>query len=214
MKRRVNIICTLIFLAISFSLISSFVNSLSAMKAGFVEGQNMAEQEKDHDSSAFLTLAPTDESEYPDSLYNNVTQRWMPASHSTTLVRIPVSDVNKQHWVITGLLATVFTVSILTFLIVFLRIIIAINKSVIFDWSNVRKLRIAGACLLVSFISGCLTQYLMIASYSKIIDIPGYIISQRDTFDSSFLIWGLISLLVAEVFAVGLRLQEDQELTI
>lgn len=214
MKRRVNIICTLIFLAISFSLISSFINSLSAMKAGFMEGQSVAAEDRNRDTSAFLTLVPIDESEYPDSLYNNVTQQWMPASHSNTLVRIPANDVNKLHWVITGLLATVFTVSIITFLVVFIRIIIAINKSVIFDWSNVRKLRIAGACLLVSFISGCLTQYLMIESYTKIIDIPGYIISQRDTFDSSFLIWGLISLLVAEVFAVGLRLQEEQELTI
>lgn len=214
MKRRVNIICTLIFLAISFSLISSFVNSLSAMKAGFIEGQSVAAQDKNRDTSAFLTLEPIDESEYTDSLYNNVTQQWMPASHSNTLVRIPASDVNKLHWVLTGLLANVFAFSILTFIIVFLRIIIAINKSVIFDWSNVRKLRIAGACLLVSFISGCLTQYLVIESYTKIIDIPGYIISQRDTFDSSFLIWGLISLLVAEVFAVGLRLQEEQELTI
>jgi len=95
----------------------------------------------------------------------------------------------------------------------FLRIIFAVNKSVIFEWINVRRLRRMG----IGFISIFVFNTIMILVHKhtvlQLIEIENYKII-NSPLEGSILMFGVVSFLVAEIFAVGLKLREEQELTI
>lgn len=89
-----------------------------------------------------------------------------------------------------------------------------INHGVIFDWVNVRRLNRIGKFLLISF---ALSQAYMLMAYftaNRLIQLEGYRLNFWGNFESMDLILGLIALLVARIFAIGLQMKEEQELTI
>ena len=99
-------------------------------------------------------------------------------------------------------------------IIQFYKLINAINHEVIFDWMNVRRLNRIGRNLLISFI---LTQAYMITNYweaTRLFELEGYEHNFWCDFQPMTLIMGLIALLVGRIFAIGLQMKEEQELTI
>lgn len=81
-----------------------------------------------------------------------------------------------------------------------------INKSIVFSWKNVRLFRWAGIVLLIhSFLSSGINHidYRVFHSFGE-----------RWVNDVYAFVAAVFVLLVAEIFAVGLRLQEEQDLTI
>ena len=56
--------------------------------------------------------------------------------------------------------------------------------------------------------------YSNMASVSKVFSIPGYDLSLVDLVSITTLVLGLCSLIVGEVFAIGLKMKEEQDLTI
>ena len=96
----------------------------------------------------------------------------------------------------------------------FYKLINAINHEVIFDWVNVRRLNCIGRNLLISFV---LTQAYMLMNYwaaARLFELEGYEHNFWCDFQSMTLIMGLIALLVGRIFAIGLKMKEEQELTI
>ena len=89
----------------------------------------------------------------------------------------------------------------------------AINKSDIFNWKNVRRLRWLGVALLLNFISEAVPALMNDYELSSVFSLSGY--SMETSIDSVMLvILGLVSLIVGEVFAIGLKMKEEQDLTI
>jgi hypothetical protein len=99
-------------------------------------------------------------------------------------------------------------------IITFIRLIVNINHAQIFAWRNVKLLRKLGFQLLGIYLLVVVMVITDCMAASQTIEIAGYAPNWMIGFTNSNLLLALISLLVAEVFAMGLRLQEEQDLTI
>ena len=87
----------------------------------------------------------------------------------------------------------------------FIRFILNVNRDKVFVWENVRLLRWTGGGLLIAVLS--------ISIHDAIEHIPLEKI-YHDYAPMSDLTFGVFCLIVAEVFAIGLKLKEEQDLTI
>lgn len=222
MKTKLNLICILLFCAmgISFSL-----NLMSGIE-GFYEGWNTAMAKEDKQPFAFkgkktpseslyatIRLTPVNLGSYPDSLYNQKTHNWIPVQYNefTTFVE---KEMNFGQLTGNFLLLTTSLIAMLMGFLSFIRLIRNINKSYIFEWANVRQLKLLGYSLLITFAARLAFEYLNYANILDHVEIQYYKIDWSNLLQTTNLILGLASLLVAEIFAVGLRLKEEQDLTI
>ncbi|WP_280746483.1 MULTISPECIES: DUF2975 domain-containing protein [unclassified Parabacteroides] len=89
--------------------------------------------------------------------------------------------------------------------ILFVIIIRNINNSVVFEWMNIRFFRFTAFALFIHFI---------LSSATNMVEIWGIQGGIGDPIDYYALVITLFVLVIAEVFAIGLRLKEEQELTI
>lgn len=83
------------------------------------------------------------------------------------------------------------------------RFILNVNRDKVFVWKNVPLLRWAGWGLLI--------PYVVTIVYDLLNHVPVRQIYIEDSFS---LIFGVFCLIMAEVFAIGLKLKEEQDLTI
>ena len=90
----------------------------------------------------------------------------------------------------------------------------SINKSDIFNWKNVRRLRRLGILLIIGFVCTFLLAFLSFHNVEKVFSVTGYSLSMADMVHITSLVLGISALIVAEVFAIGLKMKEEQELTI
>ena len=85
----------------------------------------------------------------------------------------------------------------------FIRFILNVNRNEVFVWENVNLLRLAACGLMIlAVVAGC-DEFFTGCSFVEV---------YQHFFDA--FIFGVFNLIIAEVFAVGLKLQEEQELTI
>jgi hypothetical protein len=94
----------------------------------------------------------------------------------------------------------------------FCKLIMSVAKSKIFEWSNVRRLRYIGGTLIALFLFEFILGIPFWLKAKDYVSFSNYRLDPES--DALFLILGLFFLLIAEIFAKGLRLQEEQELTI
>lgn len=85
----------------------------------------------------------------------------------------------------------------------FVRFILNVNHDKVFVWENVHLLRLTGVGLLVMALIVSADEYFTGTSLTEVYD---------NYFD--ILIFCVFNLIVAEAFAVGLKLKEEQDLTI
>ena len=60
----------------------------------------------------------------------------------------------------------------------------------------------------------CLSAYLTLCSLREVFALEHYALDLPDTVNITTLMLGLVALIVAEVFAIGLKMKEEQDLTI
>lgn len=221
MKTKLNILCILIFVAIGASIVETAYGHLGEFLRGVRDGMEMSlgmavpeassEEEK---QLFFIALEPTNYEVCTDSVYNVKTGEWMSAQLNNIVV--DVDESSSPWWRLAILMVGVMivTAAVMLQIIVFCQLIYTINKSIIFEWQNVFKLRLIGWAMLAYFLTNALCTYVDYVATTSIIDIPNYKIITDGMWDFYQLILGLGILLVAEIFAVGLRLREEQELTI
>jgi hypothetical protein len=94
----------------------------------------------------------------------------------------------------------------------FYKLIVSVARSRIFEWSNVKRLRYIGGVLIALFLFEFITGMIFLLRVGEYISLPGYHLDSE--INTVLLISGLFFLLIAEIFAKGLRLKEEQELTI
>ena len=230
MKRRLNILCLLVFLVFCYSVF----NMGRDFGHGFSEGMKISHSGNQSVEQAInfriATLMPKDFSSFKDSVYTTlmlpvwkVWRKKCSTADSKAGSYVPVAytqmvtnvKVDRSTWmmvaqVISGLLA-VFAIIAST--VLFIQLIVAINKSDIFNWKNVRRLRWLGVALLLNFISEAVPALMNDYELSSVFSLSGY--SMETSIDSVMLvILGLVSLIVGEVFAIGLKMKEEQDLTI
>lgn len=221
MKTKLNILCALLFIAIAGSIVTTVYEG----SHDFFWGWQRADKEQasmsaseagvaDEARSMYLTLRPETIGLYTDSVYNAKSGEWLPLQYRDVVVEAnrPIESWWKSA--ISIISAMVLAFSALFQLLFFCLLVYDINKSIIFEWSNVSKLRFIGSAMLVSFVMHTLYTYLEYSTSVLVLDLPGYIISSTEIWNFHLLIPGLGILLMGEVFAMGLKLREEQELTI
>ena len=230
MKRRLNILCLLVFLVFCYSVF----NMGRDFGHGFSEGMKISHSGNQSVEQAInfriATLMPKDFSSFKDSVYNEKTGSYVPVAYTQMVTNVlrganPIRNLPVayachydpsgqcsmvQHHEPAALLA-VFAIIAST--VLFIQLIVAINKSDIFNWKNVRRLRWLGVALLLNFISEAVPALMNDYELSSVFSLSGY--SMETSIDSVMLvILGLVSLIVGEVFAIGLKMKEEQDLTI
>ena len=103
-----------------------------------------------------------------------------------------------------GFIAEMFAiVAALVSFISFIRFILNVNRNKVFVWENVNLLRLTACGLMIlAVVAACDELY----SDCSFVDV-------YDHFFDAFL-FGVFNLIIAEVFAIGLKLKEEQDLTI
>ena len=96
----------------------------------------------------------------------------------------------------------------------FIKFIRNINRSDIFCWANVKLLRKLGTSLLITFATTLTSTYMHTWQLSQVLKIPGYSYNWLNPFSHSSLLLGVLAFVIAEVFAIGLKMKEEQDLTI
>lgn len=221
MKKQLNLICVLIFFFLGLSLVPSIYTMGNAFVDGFNAGMSQVEKEYEQGTTnvnaevltpMVLNLWPKSLATATDKVFNQKDQEWHPASQIKTLVWVKAKEIGWSRF--GGFLTLIALIFIVKAIIQFYKLINAINHEVIFDWTNVRLLNRIGRNLLISFV---LAQAYMLMNYwasTRLFELEGYVHNYWCDFQSMTLIMGLIALLVARIFAIGLRMKEEQELTI
>jgi len=101
-------------------------------------------------------------------------------------------------------LAEMFAVvAALVSFISFIRFILNVNRNQVFVWENVNLLRLTACGLMI----------LALVAAGDELNTGSSFVEVYDHFFDAF-IFGVFNLIIAEVFAIGLKLQEEQDLTI
>jgi len=219
MKKKLNLITLFIGIAVGISLYNTIKEDFYDLKSSFLEGINesnamvMRNNNSPKIETVSVTLEPKVFSAMPDSIFDRKTETWLPSRIIRTEICAPAKDNSmlKDLWM--------FPISIMGlagfFMIPFnfYLIIRSVNKSVIFAWINVKRLRRIGIGFLLYFAAEMFARMYTNSLRMSLFDVENYNIV-TSTFDGSILMYGMITFLVAEIFAVGLRLKEEQDLTI
>lgn len=222
MKRRLNILCVIVLLVLSYSVLETGYTFFLGAKAGAEAGMEI---EKDNSAPAdymklmnlrSIGLTPHDLSVkgiLADSVCNDKDGLYVPVSYSSMVVSV---DTHAPVWerVINVLLVYLHLGLSVWAVVLFIRLIISINKSDIFNWRNVRRLRRLGIALILGFCCVFMGAYLDLVTVREAFSLRGYDLSISEMVSITTLVLGLCSLIVGEVFAIGLKMKEEQELTI
>lgn len=214
MKRRLNFITLLIAFAFglytSITLYRTFVESmtsgLSTDRKENVEQESSGKQDNDN-LLLFLDLVP----ENQDSVYNEKSSSWIPAKIEKMSVEIKEREMPLAVIVPVGIIGIACMILIM---VCFFKLVISVNKSVIFDRKNVKRLRYIGVGFLLIYLMNIGGGYYFLEMAKELVEVPGYKITPGEVLDAENLVMGLVAFFIAEIFAIGIRLREEQELTI
>lgn len=220
MKRRLNILCVIVMLVLSYSVLQTGYYFFIGAKAGVeavVEQPDISTQ-KDLMNMKYISLVPESFSIsagtlFQDSVYNEKSGEYVPVTYASMLVSV---DSHPAKWEMIAEKALTFLQMgmYIWAIVLFIRLIISINKSDIFKWKNVRRLRRLGIALIIGFSCSFLTAYISFRSVDTIFSLRGYNLEVSEIVSSTMLVLGLSALIVGEVFAIGLKMKEEQDLTI
>lgn len=210
MKKRLNILCGLVFLAVFVSLIDAGIEGTR----GFYEGYTSVPDEGPVPAASIYELYLRHRSDAPcDSVWNIKSGANIPVKMS----RIEVSLCSHWGWgylLMQFFLAWVLVAFSVYVLVSFIRFIRNVNQEKIFHWDNVRLLRKMGWSLLLVYLVNILFVWLSYWDASQSLELEHYTLNYSHFLSDPMLLEGAIALVAAEVFAIGLRLQEEQDLTI
>ena len=218
MKRGLNILCVLVVLVLSFSIFQY----IQVLGGAFMDGFNAGLEQQDaimggedmkHIAMIPVAVNPDKFGVYTDSVYNTMSGEYVPMHYSRILLELDTKPTAYQLFMqylsgIAIIIAKIFAI------FWFVKLIVCINKGTVFCWKNVSLLRKLGVALIIAFIFDLIASLLYAPAVSELFAMEGYRIAFLELISSVNLVLGLVSFIVAQVFALGLRMQEEQELTI
>jgi len=211
MKTRLNILSILILFVFGISFGYELSLGLENFKDGWGDSRGKQERTEKHYQD-YVSLRTT-EPIVIDSLYNALTDQWVPVKVKDAEFIFEKERKYMQLFpTLIYVLSTLIGIPILV--ISFLKLMASIKKGIIFDRKNISRLRLIGSIFLLIGIVFSLWNFITYAGYSSLLENTQYHIDKRDWISFSNLIFGLISFLSSEILAIGLKMQEEQDLTI
>ncbi|NDW13077.1 DUF2975 domain-containing protein [Bacteroides sp. 214] len=214
MKKRLNILCVLIFLVLGYSTYQSGYSSGRALRLGMDIGKTKNKEllQRVYNMHS-VGLMPKSEHFLADSVYNEKTDTYLPASYSLLAVSID-ANAGSGYPIMLVIFSLLSFIAMVTAIIFFILLVVSVNRSDIFTWKNISRIRWVGYMLILYFVSNLVPILLTETLLKGVLSIKGYMLDFSELITTTSLILGIASLIIAEVFAVGLKMKEDQELTI
>lgn len=202
MKTSLNIFCAILLAImaceVAFSLYGIFSGPGSIRQVGFAQVDMVPDEVTDQTSVTVTDPQGKEVKVWPTSvLVQDEELAALPAQEKTVLFWATVIGV--------GLILIPLALA----LVWFIKFIVNVNRGVIFDWKNVRLLRKTGwFYVIISLVFIVLLQIIhqtqspVMAHYSinTLVELPDFIMTLSD---------GFLFLLMAEIFAVGLKQKEE-----
>lgn len=219
MKKRLNILCVLVFVAIGIG----FLPFIYAMGQGFLAGWEQADSPTDGRSAQSLAtmldapevhLMPVGGHNLESATVRNAVSGtdvslWPERCSVDVAVEFPGWFSAAQT--MTQLLAIVCMIAIV---VLFLKLIIRVNRGQVFEWRNVRLLRWLGGLELGGSIVTTAIQIYGASIINSQFSISGFATDYFSYISVTELSIGLVALIAAEIFAIGLKMKEEQDLTV
>ncbi len=212
MKTRINVLCISILVALALSMSMTVRMTTNMAISGFELGMESARTGKEIKIPNYemIMTIPTDLMEKTGTITNLKNGEEIPIKPVMSLVAVDKPTTNYMN----SLMYIIVLAGMIYALIEFIKLIRNINKSIIFDWKNVKLLRKLGWTLIIVFVLYFIIIFSNNYSMSQNISLNGCEFSSSILFSDPMLILGCVSLLIAEIFAKGLKMQEEQDLTI
>ncbi len=160
-----------------------------------------------------VTLIPTKAMLQPDSVLNVKTEEKTGIVYSSVVIQTAPKpglwgNVFDSTCRSIGLIAAVVA------FVYFIQFISSVKRSVVFDKRNVRYLRFMGWALLVNYLGTAIPDLVSTCIVRHTVELENYDIAPFifDNFTNLFLILGCF--IIAETFTIGIKLKEEQDLTI
>ena len=161
----------------------------------------------------FRSLIPDTYTAASDSVYNAKTGSFVPA-HIRRVSVVLDSPMSTAVSVLSICCEVIRDLMIVVAFFWFLRFIGKVNKGEIFSGRNIRRLRWIGGLLIGGFLLSLVPIIKTITIVNNGFEMGNYKLQLLSLFDVMPLLLGLFSLLTAQIFAMALRMKEEQELTI
>ncbi|MDN0078182.1 DUF2975 domain-containing protein [Bacteroides gallinaceum] len=216
MKKRLNLICLGIVLAVLVSMSFLFSTFYYGFKAGIdAYKQGAAGVEKLDVTYKMIGTMPTD-------VITNETATAINEKDGSTvsilpfisMIGIPNEKADATDSIFLSLLDWMVIICCIYAIVQFVKMIRNIHRNIIFDWANVKRLRRLGFSLILCFCCSLVTFAINNHLVSQVISLKDCDFSIAFQFSDPTLLIGFTSLLFAEIFAIGLRLKEENDLTI
>ncbi|OUP32437.1 DUF2975 domain-containing protein [Bacteroides sp. An19] len=216
MKKRLNLICLGIVLAVLVSMSFLFSTFYYGFKAGIdAYKQGAAGVEKLDVTYKMIGTMPTD-------VITNETATAINEKDGSTvsilpfisMIGIPNEKADATDSIFLSLLDWMVMICCIYAIVQFVKMIRNIHRNIIFDWANVKRLRRLGFSLILCFCCSLVTFAINNHLVSQVISLKDCDFSIAFQFSDPTLLIGFTSLLFAEIFAIGLRLKEENDLTI
>lgn len=230
MKKKFNILCgtmvavIILYVAGSFAYtgVLTYKIAMNAMSQSKENREEMKKNMEIFDNRKYtmcaLTMIPTDilTGEKESTIENTVTGEQTPIIPVKSMVFVKGADTSSMKNGVISTLGVICTVAYILFLYYLVCFIRNIRRDKIFEWDNVKMLRGMGISITVAFAIKVALEWIMYASASSIFSPKGYMLDWFSGVSENILLFGLgIALLImGEVFARGLQMHEEQELTI
>lgn len=217
MKTRLKIYSLLLMVVFTAALGYEMYKGSGSFSQGFNEGYH--HRDPDHftqkigERHSMTLLLDTDNFMPKDSILNKRTGQYCPAEYHEIIV---YANEKEPWWaeIRTLLFGFLSLISFVVILICFYRIITAIQSAKFFEQSTILKLRLMGISFFVLALMYGIDQYYMFQRTQVFFEFDNYKLASGEWFLSSYWIYGLISFVIAESFSIGLKMKEEQDLTI
>lgn len=216
MKKRLNLICLGIVLAVLVSMSFLFSTFYYGFKAGIdAYEQGAAGVEKLDVTYKMIGTMPTDViTNETATAINEKDGSSVSILPFISMIGVPNEKADATDSIFLSLLDWMVIICCIYAIVQFVKMIRNIHRNIIFDWANVKRLRRLGFSLILCFCCSLVTFAINNHLVSQVISLKDCDFSIAFQFSDPTLLIGFTSLLFAEIFAIGLRLKEENDLTI
>ncbi|MDE6354974.1 MAG: DUF2975 domain-containing protein [Prevotella sp.] len=221
MKKRFNILTVTMVALVVFNIVCNLVYVSVACVDAVSQTYSHSREERigvtdalENQQPVSLKLFPTDLVSSRHTVVNAKTGKEIPVDMGHVVAYVDKSEV--PAWTYPAEVGLMLASAALWLATIwfFIKLVRNINRIEIFTWKNVSLLRRIGVLMLSAFAASYISG--MISNYEawSLVALDGYMIDWFHSFDTITLVIGFCSLISAEVFAMGLRHQEELDLTI
>lgn len=216
MKKRLNLFCLCVIAAFLLSVSGNVQMIVRIFINGFEIGMKAAEEGCEMPvlpAYKQIHTMPTDLTEVTGTVTNLKDGSQLAIKPLVSLVECPSMPTSSAAlW--EAMATLVVIVGFIYTTVYFCKLIVQINRNIVFDWTNVKYLRRIGWGLIAIFFCAFVSVWITNYQLSQVVALKGMEFNLLLAFSDPTFILGFIALLAAEVFALGLRLKEENDLTI